>query len=91
MRSASLLVSLAFFPGVWAGPEFTVVNRMPVVVQAPQKKAAVKTAEVGPLHSHRCPYCKTAWSHGASSHGNLGAHTCPNCGRVLPLPWYPLR
>lgn len=39
-------------------------------------------------HRHQCPFCTYTWGHNENSSGNLSAHTCPKCGKVLPGHWY---
>lgn len=50
--------------------------------QAPPIRAP-KALPRGPLHSHRCPFDGTVWTHGDGSFGNRAAHACPKCGRVI--------
>jgi len=45
----------------------------------------IDKAKVPGYHSHECPYCLTRWIHGDENAGNESEHTCPNCGKTMPL------
>lgn len=34
----------------------------------------------GEHHTHDCPDCGYAWSHGPDNHANRDTHICPSCG-----------
>lgn len=72
-------------PGVLRQPTVTAAPAAPPV---PRPAAKMKVAAAG-YHVHACPYCHAEWSHSDESKGDLAKHTCPDCGKVLPRPWYP--
>lgn len=36
-------------------------------------------------HSHDCSSCGTKWIHGDQNAGDVKEHTCPVCGKTMPL------
>lgn len=45
----------------------------------------VDAEKIPGYHSHECPYCQTRWIHGDKNAGDQKEHTCPSCGRTMPL------
>lgn len=45
----------------------------------------VDAEKISGYHSHECPYCQTRWIHGDENAGDQKEHTCPSCGRTIPL------
>ncbi len=52
----------------------------PPNVQLPVKPKGVAASG---LHSHRCPYDGTVFSHGDDQFGKAASHACPACGRLV--------
>lgn len=45
----------------------------------------VDVVKVPGYHSHECPSCKAKWIHGDENAGDQAEHTCPICGKTMPL------
>lgn len=45
----------------------------------------VDAIKVPGYHSHECLSCGTKWIHGDENAGNQAEHTCPTCGKTMPL------
>lgn len=72
-------------------PMPTIVAKAEPAVKPTKSAGSSKTVKVHApgQHVHTCPYCSTEWSHADTNVGNTKAHTCPQCGLVLPGRWIP--